>query len=470
MKYKKGSIIDDLSSGKKIRIEQSAKTNGGNPNKYWVQGMFVCDEMAKSFNGRKCNGCANRCGDKPLFIKVYEGQEETQIIEGMKNQGEIQIVSPYIAKTYGTIQEQDSICVVMEYVDGKNLNVFCRTLENIINETTGKCLSGREQLLIKYRLMRQMLYAVRDYQRFRQEHGDGVHLDLKPEHFLVYKGYDWNDFSIKLIDFESFINEGQDLKVFQMTSYYAHPEQIACFQQLKSSIQVRANWDYYALALVFFEMLEEKTFYSEKEVQARYEAPEDVKKEICLKKHSADMQEKEQEQLTALLEKMISLDNPYRKVRDILEAFQNFLDTWVEESEIELLKGSEFLKMTEQELVYAPYVQVGFNVKVKNHTSFYQYFEVMQGGIVPLVCGANLPASDKKYVGKTLGYLYESNGNVKFLWLQGEHILELEKGCSIPLPEGSLSVCRIQNMGCAVKYTEESTEVIEEEQSGIDLI
>lgn len=469
MKYKKGSIIDDLVRGKKIRIEESAKIDGGNPQKYWVKGMFVCDEMEEKFNGRRCNGCANRCGDKTLFIKVYEGQE-TQVIEAMKNQGEIQIASPYIAKTYGTIQGDDSICVVTEYVAGKNLNVFCRTLENITNEKTGKRLNSREQLLIKYRLMRQMLYAVRDYQRFRQEYGEGVHLDLKPEHFLVYKGYDWKDFSVKLIDFESFTNEGQGLNVFQMTSYYAHPEQIACFRQLKSSIQVRSYWDYYALALVFFELLEERTFYSEEEVKARSENPESVKKEIRLQKHNSDMQTEEQEAFITLLKKMMSLENPYRRVHYILDAFQSFLDDWVGESEIELLKGSEFLKMSEQELVYAPYVQVGFVVKVKNQTPFYQYFEVMQGGIVQLMCGANLPASDKKYYGKSLGYLYENNGRVKFFSLKDAGVLELEKGSTISLPDGSLSVCRIQNMGCPVKFTEEHTEMVEEEQSGIDMI
>ena len=120
-------------------------------------------------------------------MKIYEGDDK-DIIQAIENQGQIQIESAYIAKLYGIYKNSGAICVAVEYADGKNIRDFCEKLDAVRNPENNRHLTEREKLVIKYRFMRQMLYVVRDYQRYRKEQGIGIHLDLKPEHFIVVEG------------------------------------------------------------------------------------------------------------------------------------------------------------------------------------------------------------------------------------------------------------------------------------------
>lgn len=449
--YKKDDIINSVKFDK-IRVEDTPSKIHDQRDKYWVKGMFVCDEAAKApRDGRMCNGCGGHCGEKMLFIKVYEGDDENQI-KALENQGQIQILSPYIAKVYGVIKEQKNTCMLMEYVDGTDVSTFCRGLSSLVNVEERRLITSREQLVIKYRLMRQMLYAVRDYQKYRQKDGNGIHMDLKPEHFLVKKGEKWKDFLVKLIDFESFTNENQKLETFQMTGMYAHPEQIECFLHKNSAFRIKTYWDYYALGLVFYEMLEETSFYSEEEVSKRTQNPQAIKKEVRLKKHVGDMSLKEEEELTNMIRKMISLEEPCKAVEELIVYLEGFFKRWLKKSDIRFMDSPEFLNISENQLMYAPYIQLTLEVSCKNQLPFQQYYEMVQGGIVTLIYGGNIPTQKEEYLDRIAGYIYESNGQLNFINLKdakdGLKILPLQFNMQLELDECTLVVKKIDKTGC----------------------
>lgn len=446
--YKNGDIlnayIDEID---KIRLEDCPHFIRDEEEKYWMKGMFICEEMASSMvDGRACNGCGNRCAEIPLFVKIYEGDDQ-DVIEAMENQGSIRIPSPYIAKSYGTIKENGNVCTVMEYIDGKNVFDFCRESASIYNPKRKACLNDRERLVLKYRLMRQMLYAVSSYQKYRKENGIGIHLDLKPEHFLVTKGNNWNDYQIKLIDFEGFTNQNQNLRTFQMTAGYAHPEQLECVTQKTYAVQIRPSWDYYALGIVFYEMLEEEYFFNEDERRERTRNPQKDIKEISLKKHLNEMESQEYIQLKHMLEKMLSMEDSWDSVEEMICFMNTFINQWVRKEEIVLLHGTELMKKEELDLMYGPYVQVGFLLELPEQKPFYQYYEVPQNGIISLMPDANLPVYAEADDLQIMGYLYEQNGSVTMLLLEQEQEMSLQVGDSIKYKDCTLTVCGIHKVG-----------------------
>lgn len=453
--YKAGEIIkiykDGYGENDSIRLEGNPHPIHNETTKYWMKGMFVCKDLAEGKeDGRSCNGCVNRCGERPVFVKIYEGTN-SDVLDAMNNQGNICISSAYIGKTYGIVKNQENTCTVMEFIDGKNVFDFCCEMGNIVDPDKRRGLNSRERLVMKYRLMRQMLYAVNDYQKYRNENGIGIHMDLKPEHFLVVKGEKWNDFQVKLIDFESFTNQNQKLKTFQMTVGYAHPEQIECMIQSKIAIQIKPFWDYYALGVVFYEMLEEEYFFSEEEKKQRISSPMEVQKNISLRKHQNDMEEEEMEQMLHLVSKMVAVEEHWDSVEEIIRYLNDFLNQWVGKEEIKLLQSPEFLKKDELELIHSPYVQVVFSVFTERQKVFQQIFEVPQCGIVSLAYASNIPVWNEETWGKMAGFLCEYDGKVNCFLLESETSVRLAVGTTLQFGSCKMHVQSIQKMGYKTK-------------------
>ena len=448
--YKNGDVIGEFADVagelRKIRLEGEPHFIHGNKDKYWMKGFFVCDEVLdKRKDGRICNGCANHCEKMPLFVKIYEGDDK-DIIQAIENQGQIQIESAYIAKSYGIYKNSGAICVAVEYADGKNIRDFCEKLDAVRNPENNRHLTEREKLVIKYRFMRQMLYVVRDYQRYRKEQGIGIHLDLKPEHFIVVEGERWNDFHIKLIDFEGFANQNQQLSVFQSSAGYAHPEHLECFSGNIQGVQICPYWDYYALGIIFQEILENRSFYTREDLLIRREKPRDLNKNVLIEKHKADMCEDERQELVQIIRKMVSVDKPYDSVNIIIQEMNEFLNRWIQKDEWKIFGSSELLKKEENEFNYVPYIQLGVSVTMEDRKKFTQYYEIPQNGIVSLVYNVNIPSwsEDMDYA----GYFYESSGEVYCFNMEDQSVKLLETNSEIRIGDCMLEVILVNRQGC----------------------
>ncbi len=457
--YQSGQIISGL-SGKmkfdKIQLEGAPHQIHNQTDKYWMRGSFVCDKFS---DGPSCSGCIDRCGEHPLFVKIYEGSNP-MVIRAMENQGSIQIPSAYIAKTYGVIRDEGKICVVTEYIKGESVAEFCKKLRGMEHQDEERPLTAREQLVLKYRLMRQMLYAVRDYQRYRRdEQGIGVYLDLKSEHFLVTRGRRWHDLQIKLIDFEGFTNRNQRPPSFQLTEAYAHPAHRKFFEKEIAPTQIEPAWDYYALGIVFCEMLEGELLFSAEERTAQLQDPEGSLKKITLRSQK-EMRDKERKQLAEILQRMVSLTNPWSSIEELILCMNRFLNDWIRKDEGYLLRSAELLMREEHDFLYAPYVKVQFAVEVPQQKRFFQTYELMQGGIIPLAYHANVPIWNEGT--KMAAYLFESDGALKCFSLETEQMQKLEVGSVLRFGVCSMTVVSIMQMGYKPRTAESEGTVIDE--------
>ena len=125
--------------------------------------------------------------------------------------------------------------VVMDYVDGDDL-------ENILKQRT----FSQEEALIIFNSILNGIFAIHEAKL--------IHRDLKPANIYLLK--DGNvkilDFGLsKLIDFTSITNTGDQLG----TPLYMSPEQIS------DSKNIDYRSDYYALGVILFKMLANKTPY-----------------------------------------------------------------------------------------------------------------------------------------------------------------------------------------------------------------
>lgn len=126
-----------------------------------------------------------RKSDKKVFcIKFINLQESDQTFE----EAEVEVIvwrklnHPNIAQYYDHFQDKKNFCIVMEYIEGKNLRDFIK----ISKKNKEKI---QEKILLN--LFAQMASALNYC-----HHQNCIHRDVKPENFLLTKSYE-----IKLIDF-----------------------------------------------------------------------------------------------------------------------------------------------------------------------------------------------------------------------------------------------------------------------------
>lgn len=449
--YWDGDIIDtgiDLGNDcTKVRVTGHANRLVGSQDKFWLKAVPICNMAAENYeDGRKCNGCTYHCGQKELFIKFYTGNE-AEIIKSMENQGKNRFFSAYIAETFGYRKTDKECYVVLEYVKGDTLKELPKILEMDKKEPC-----TREYVLTKYKLIRQILLCVQDYQRQWGKGGEGVHLDLKPDNFIVTNCGKEHQLQIKLVDFEGYTRIDGSMKTFVCSAGYAHPEQIICFQHGNAPIQVEVAWDFYALGLIIYEMLEEKPFFTTQEVKIRNERPSSVNKDVVFRDFAKDVPDKEWKVIRDMIKKMIDLEEPWTSIEEILMEFQNMLDTCLSADDISMIKGCEYLKAEEKLLLTRPFIRIGVEICSPEYPALYQSYDLIQGSIIPWYNGINIRGSSVGVYGDLLGYLYEYDGKVYYFPIKEEHELQeiqnpLKQTDVIKIGDVEIKFVKLQNVG-----------------------
>ena len=177
--------------------------------------------------------------DRPVAIKVLhpQFQRDQEVVERFKSEAVIQakLNHPNIVTVFDFIATKDTLAMVMEYVEGRPLNL-------VIQQCHGPMDPARAGALTR-QILSAMGYA----------HGQGlVHRDIKPSNIAIQESA--GEEIAKVMDFGiAKILGSEKLKTAtgarMGTLAYMSPEQI------KSPKNVDARSDIYSLGAVLFEML-----------------------------------------------------------------------------------------------------------------------------------------------------------------------------------------------------------------------
>jgi serine/threonine protein kinase len=167
---------------------------------------------------------------------IFHKHIRSRFIEEAKKM--VRMNHPNVVKVTDLIDEQDSVAIVMEYVDGRTLGELCA--ENTFTNSE----------IMNY--LKQML------QSLSYVHRQGlVHRDIKPSNFIL--GTDGN---LKLTDFgisKSFVGDNEhtqtETSMVLGTPMYMSPEQI------RSTKDVTHLTDIYSLGVVLWELVSGKKPY-----------------------------------------------------------------------------------------------------------------------------------------------------------------------------------------------------------------
>ena len=141
---------------------------------------------------------------------------------------------PNIVQLRDFIMRDDAYYLVMEFVEGKNL-------EQYMNEVTG-ALMPEQAMPFMYDMLDAMSYA---------HSQEVIHRDIKPSNIMITQ-----DAQVKIIDFGIAVKkENLDTDIAMYTPMYASPEQVT----VGAPIDHRS--DIYSLGATFFTMLTTKTPY-----------------------------------------------------------------------------------------------------------------------------------------------------------------------------------------------------------------
>lgn len=479
---KKGDIlewVDPSGAGSRsLRIMDEVFPVGGTQEKWWTRAVPVCKaNSGDDMDRMRCNACECHCPDRELFVKYYSGSEP-EIRNAMKNQGKITLCSPYIVKNYGYGEEKDGqgAFVVMEYVHGVSLGTY---LNQQAEQDAGQMTEDdlRKWRLKKYRLMLPMLFGVMDYQNGQdtKDGAVGVHMDLKPDNFLVVLDGKGNEEKVMLTDFEGYVRTGSVMDTFLYSPGYAHPEQIQAFLEEGMPIQSRPYWDLYALAVVFYEFLDEHAFFDEAERQERAAAPYSVKKPATFTNRAARLPEEERKALEELLVRMMNADDLGISIQDVYYDFRQFLQRFLSVSERCELLARERPGDEEEALAARPYLRVSIKVsaaedfsqsetKARSYPPVILNFLLYQGTLVPLyygenICGTDFQRAEDEYGEELLlGYLLESGGRACFFPMkEGMEPVWLERGGRLSFVELALEVLSVEGQQTAGPGTQQRT-------------
>lgn len=172
--------------------------------------------------------------ERKVAVKVLSPllTKDKQFTERFRHEAKVQasLIHPNIVGLYNFFQEDDTYCMVMEYVDGD-------TLKHIISNT-GPVPEQRAIWILS-----QMLEAV----GFAHKKGI-IHRDIKPGNILIGK-----DDTVKILDFgiaKILQEKGLTKTGTKMgTIYYMSPEQIKALKDIDH------RTDIYSLGVTFYEML-----------------------------------------------------------------------------------------------------------------------------------------------------------------------------------------------------------------------
>lgn len=178
---------------------------------------------------------------------------------------------PGIPLVYDIIEDNDSICMIEEFISGKSLTEYLTEKKRLeFAETT--CITEQICEILEY--------------LHNQECGGIIHLDLKPDHILID---DHN--KIKIIDYDSALRGGENGRNLYGSVGFAAPEQY-------HRIQPDCRADIYSLGMLILymdcghiEFCAEKLYHKQlypiikkcmhHNPLRRYKSAEAVRKDIC---------------------------------------------------------------------------------------------------------------------------------------------------------------------------------------------
>lgn len=177
---------------------------------------------------------AKASNGKPVALKILNPHvlDNQKVIEKFIREGKIlaKLVHPNICRFIEFFSHNTNYAIVMEYIEGTELNELMRKLENNLVPFSQA-----------FRIAKQSLSA------FQYAHEKGVlHMDIKPSNIMI----DING-NCKIMDFGIAKEDGApsyDTAASMLSVYYTPPERF----DPSNTVDVRS--DVYALGLVFYEL------------------------------------------------------------------------------------------------------------------------------------------------------------------------------------------------------------------------
>jgi eukaryotic-like serine/threonine-protein kinase len=252
---------------------------------------------------------------------------------------------PCIVSIYDAFAEEDDFFLIMEYIDGKNLNDYCHD---------GKQLPIKLAIRIIYQCARALGYA--------HEHGV-IHRDIKPSNIMLTNEGDAkiSDFGIALMNGSP--NISSSYSAFTGSIYYTAPEQIR-------GEAFSPQTDLFALGVVMYELLAGvKPFIAETAIATLFKINNEDPKSLNLYRSDVDRS------LQQIIQRMLCKDpsKRYENCLHVASALSDYhesmgltKETINFEEKFDALKKIHFFKdFTSNEL--AEVIQVAQWVVAKAH-------------------------------------------------------------------------------------------------------
>ena len=230
---------------------------------------YKFDYSTKLGEGRfgKVRLAIHKLTNEKVAIKVIDKNQIKLKEQRQRIDNEISILKELnhynIAKLYSSIENEERIYLIQEFIKGDDLNYFIKTKEKPEIREQNACI-----------YFRQIISAI------EYIHKMGIaHRDLKPENILINKNNE-----IKLIDFglSKYFSKGELLKTPCGSPFYASPEMV------KGNKYNGISSDIWSLGIILFYMLFQELPFMDADVnrlykkilEGKYEIPEDKIKTV----------------------------------------------------------------------------------------------------------------------------------------------------------------------------------------------
>ena len=169
-----------------------------------------------------------------VILKRLTFRGGREVVERFKREASLMMDfrSDHIVQVYDHFKEGNSYYIVMEYVDGINLDSLIKNREKI---------STNAAILIFHEICKGLKYA----------HDKGViHRDIKPANILISK-----DGQVKIVDFGIATTDKTEDETLTRTGAIMGTPSYMSPEQISDSSKVYKESDIYSIGVVFYEML-----------------------------------------------------------------------------------------------------------------------------------------------------------------------------------------------------------------------